>query len=279
VSDTLIDHPLVRGYLRTLDAACAGLPAAKARELHEQLAAHLEEALPSDAGQDEIIAELDRLGPPHAIAADAAGPGPQPALRKLRNRLGRVRWWTWVVTAVVVAVLGTGAGFLVSMNTAAPLIASGAIGWLYPADQAAATEASADDITQTTVPYRYGQRQGILVTLVNESDWSQEIVGVPGDWGFGSQPGETKVSVQSSNFNEFGFGLSGKVAYASPGVIPPGASRDVLLSWTSDVCMGGGGIIIDQVVLQVRVGPVTRTETVHLSRAFELAAPAHSTCH
>ena len=42
----VLEHPLVAGYLRDLDAALAGLPAAAAAELSEQLRAHLLEALP-----------------------------------------------------------------------------------------------------------------------------------------------------------------------------------------------------------------------------------------
>jgi hypothetical protein len=162
MSDTVLAHPMVRGYLRALDAACAVLPAGQARELHEQLAAHLDEALPPGATDDEVMAELDRLGTVQALATEAAGPGPLPVLRKLRNRLARVRWWTWVVTAVVLAVLGTGVGIIRSMNTAAPL-SNMSSSWLYPVDQAHAVETSADGVTQTTVTYRYRQRQGIEI--------------------------------------------------------------------------------------------------------------------
>ena len=40
----VLEHPLVAGYLRDLDAALASLPAAAAAELSEQLRAHLLEA-------------------------------------------------------------------------------------------------------------------------------------------------------------------------------------------------------------------------------------------
>ena len=45
----VLEHLLVAGYLRDLDAALADLPAAAAAELAEQLRAHLEEALTPDA--------------------------------------------------------------------------------------------------------------------------------------------------------------------------------------------------------------------------------------
>ena len=133
MSDTLLEHRLVRRYLRDLDRYGAGLPAARARELHQEIAAHLEDVLPPDAPDPDVRAELGRLGPPRSLAAEAAGPVGSPAalrtLRRLRYRLGRVRWWGWAIVVIVVPALGTGTGFLVSMETATPLYTSGA-GWL-----------------------------------------------------------------------------------------------------------------------------------------------------
>jgi uncharacterized membrane protein len=73
MSVAVVEHPLVRDYLRRLAAACASLPATQARELRDQIIAHLDEALPPDAADDEVIAELARLGSPAALAAEAAG--------------------------------------------------------------------------------------------------------------------------------------------------------------------------------------------------------------
>ena len=50
MSGTALEHPLVRGYLRDLDTALRGLPAAQALELREQITAHLDDALGPDAG-------------------------------------------------------------------------------------------------------------------------------------------------------------------------------------------------------------------------------------
>jgi hypothetical protein len=277
MSETVLERPLVRQYLRSLDAACAALPRAQAQELHELIAAHLEETLPPDASMPEVLAELNRLGPAHSLAATAAGPGQFSAMRRLGNRARRVRWWVWTAIAVLVLALGTGAGYLISVNTAAPLIASGGIGWLYPADQARAVETSADDVTQTTVPYRFGQRQGILVGLVNDSDWTQQIVGVGPGWAFGSLPGTSQASVESApHFTEAGGEVLG-TSYTFPGDIPPHSARIVRVYWTSDECMAAHeGNIIDSISLLVRVGGITRTENIPLEEAFELAGPAHS---
>jgi hypothetical protein len=35
MSDTVLEHPVVREYLRELNAACVSLPVAQARELRE----------------------------------------------------------------------------------------------------------------------------------------------------------------------------------------------------------------------------------------------------
>lgn len=96
MSDTVLEHFLVRDYLRELSAACVTLPAAQDRELREQITAHLDEALAPDATDAEVQAELTRLGRPRSLAAEAAGPGWQPVARRPRNWLGHVRWWIWV---------------------------------------------------------------------------------------------------------------------------------------------------------------------------------------
>jgi len=283
MSDTVLERPLVRDYLRQLDAACAALPVAQARELRELITAHLDEALPPDASVAEISAELDQLGTPRSLAAAAASPVRLSPLRRLGNRARRVRWWAWAAIAVLVPALGTGTGFLISMNSAPALVASGEIGWLYPADQDVAVETTADDVTQTAVPYRFGQRQGIVVDLVNEGDWTQQIVGIGPQWTFGSPPGTAQVSVESGpGLNEVGVTAAGTTSgdYASPGVIPPDSVRRVHVSWASDECFGaGGGIIIDHITLRVRVGVITRTENIPLQQAFELTGPKHSISH
>jgi hypothetical protein len=51
MNDTALQHPLVRDYLRTLDSDCAVLPVSYARELREQIRAHLDEAPGPEAGR------------------------------------------------------------------------------------------------------------------------------------------------------------------------------------------------------------------------------------
>lgn len=277
MSDTVPVRPLVREYLRALDAACASLPVAQAEELHEMIAAHLDEALPPGASDAEVRAELTRLGTPHSLAATAAGPSRFPVLRRLRNRARRVRWWTWTAIAVLVPALGTGVGFLISMNSAASLTSDSA-GWLYHADQVRAVDITADEVTQTTVPFRSGQRQGIEILVWNNSDWTQVILGPGPNWQpFSDEP--IQVTVQTGpHLNEVGTALSGGNSYLSPGAIPPHTARWVHLTWTSDACMGSGEAILDWIPLQVRVGVITRTEDITPLEAFALQGPSQGKC-
>ena len=286
MKDTVLEHPLVREYLRQLDRASLTLPATQARELREQIATHLDEALPPGATQEQVRDEIGRLGRPRSLAAAAAGPVARSLAARVRVRLARVRWWTWLSVAVLVPALGTGTGFLISMNSASALVASGESGWLYPADRDVEVETTADTVMQTAVPYRFGQRQGILVNLVNESDWTQQIVGIGPRWTFGSLPGTAQVSVESGpDLNVVGTPAAGtRSDFGLPGVIPPHSARLVHVSWTSNLCYGAGGgpgsgIIVDHLTLQVRVGMITKTEDIPLQQAFQLTPPKHSITH
>jgi Nitrate and nitrite sensing len=108
MSGTALDHRLVRAYLRELDAALRGVPAAQARELTEQITAHLEDALGPDAGDQEVAAILSRLGSPAGLAAEAgaasgpSGPRSAPGSPRMRWRLAAVI----AVPTVIAAALG-----------------------------------------------------------------------------------------------------------------------------------------------------------------------------
>lgn len=97
MSGTALDRRLVRDYLRELDAAMRGLPAAQARELKEQITAHLDDALRPDADDEEVATILSRLGSPADLAAEAwaasGSSGPRFALGSRRMR--------WRLTAVI----------------------------------------------------------------------------------------------------------------------------------------------------------------------------------
>ena len=274
MSDTVLAHPLVRSYLRVLDERCASLPYDQARELHEQIAGHLEEALPPGTSDAGVQAELKRLGRPYAIAAAAVGPGRPSAGRRLWNRLGHIRWWTWTVTAVLVPVLAVGIWFVVAMNSVAPLL-SLSDEWLYSVDASRATQASADEFTQSTAPARFGQRMGLKLLLVNQSDWTQTITGFGDSFQpFSASPWQASVQT-GPDINPLGVVLSGGDSYVPWGSIPPHSTRWVHLTWLNNTCAGTGVFgIIDTVPLEVKVGLTHKTENIFLNRdAYALDNP------
>ena len=108
MSGTAFDHRLIRDYLRDLDKAMRGLPASRARELKEQITAHLDDALQPGADDHEVAATLSRLGSPADLAAEAraasGSSGPELALssRGVRWRLAAII----AVPTVIAAVFG-----------------------------------------------------------------------------------------------------------------------------------------------------------------------------
>ena len=149
MSGTALDNPLVREYLRELAAALAQLPAGQASELREQIAAHITDALPRDAADEQVAAVLARLGSPAELAAEAsagatahANVGAAPGVRRddaaarpprRIRRVWRSRWF-WVTAGAIVAVVTVVAVVTSKINafeTAPVLTAGGAEGWWY----------------------------------------------------------------------------------------------------------------------------------------------------
>jgi hypothetical protein len=274
---TVLDHVEVREYLRLLDVATASLPRAQARELREQISVHLEDALSPTATTEEVWAELGRLGPPHSLAREAEGPLAHPELTRLGRRLRRVRWWAWSAIAVTVAAVVTWAAFMISMKTAPPLYSGANYGWLYPQDQKHAVNTSADMSNQTTVPVRLHQQQGIGVYVYNNSDWTVTVLGPAPRWIPVGWDSPVRLLVETGPHLNYGGGPLASASFVSPGSIPPHSLRLLKLVWTSQGCsMKGGADIIDELILQVRVGLLTRTETIPLNTAFALEGTAAS---
>jgi hypothetical protein len=279
MSAAVLENPLVRDYLRRLDAACASLPAAQARELRDQIVAHLDEALAPGADDAEVSAELARLGAPADLAAEAAGPARLSTARRLRNRLSRLSWRARtliVVLAVLIVVPVAGAAFyLNSVLSAAPLLQGGLGMWWFPQDQNSrgASESTAADVTQLSVPERWGEQQGIVVGVYNDSNWTQAIIGLGGPWAqplpFSLSP--VLVAVGSDPEVDEGDMWSAQTRWDLPGVIPPHAYRLLRILWTSHVCLSpGASMIVQEVTLRVRVGLITRTEDLHLQTAWAI---------
>jgi hypothetical protein len=273
---TVLDHPEVREYLRLLDLATASLPGPQARELREQISAHLEDALSAAASGEEVRAELRRLGPPRGLAWEAEGPLPHPALTRLGRRLRRVRWWAWTAIAVIVAAVVTWAAFMISMDSAPPLTGR-PYGWLYPQDQKHAVNTSAFTTFQSTVQVRLHQQQGIGVYVANSSDWTVTVLGPDPHWIPIGWDSPVRVLVETGPHLDQGGGPLKSASFVSAGSIPPHSLRLLKLVWTSEGCQQkGGSSIIDELTLQVRVGIVTRTETIPLNPVFALEGTAAS---
>ena len=281
MSGTVLDNHLVRDYLNALDAACLKLPAAQARELREQITAHLDEALPPGATEDEIRAELDRLGPPRGLAAEAAGP--RTGYRGLRKRLSRIRWWAWTLIAAVAAVLIAGAVLLNLMRSAEPLHDYGGLAaWWFYQDGARSVTTQAGKVTQWTTPERYGQQQGFMIEIDNDSDWTQTILGQD----LGPDP------LIGSFFEHLSLGISGPPApgeelgpdngqlrWVLPASIPPHSARFLRVLWISGMCMARGSkVVVTDLFLRVRVGVITRTEDIHLNYAWAMSGATKPGC-
>jgi hypothetical protein len=288
LSRTSEDHELVSRYLSELDAALRGVPAAQARELKEQIVAHLADSLPPDADDEQVRAVLGRLGAPADLAADAgpAGVAPLAALGLtgawLRRRFARVRLRTWIAVGVIGIFAGTMTGYLIYFTAPGPLEFGGASGWWYPQDYNHEVDTSAGNSTQTTVPNRSGQLQGFFITISNPTDVTQTILGpgygqaVPPD-SLGQGAGRIGVSVPNLNIERGGDSRS--VRFTLPGVIPPHQFRELRVLWKSDTCMmAGGGESIDEISLRVRVGWFTRTEIIPLYESWAVAGPSHGPC-
>ena len=172
----VLEHPLVAGYLRDLDAALAVLPAGAGAELSEQLRAHLLEALPPDADEDAVMAVLAALGPARLVAEAAAGPAsgsgrgrarPEPLLRRMAAWARRQPARTWLVVAAVTVAIALPAGTLVFWQAQPELQWVGSFSWWSPADGARAVTTRAAGATQYTVPLRPGKIQGFAIFVYN----------------------------------------------------------------------------------------------------------------
>jgi hypothetical protein len=261
MSGTALDHRLVRDDLAALDAAMRGLPAAQARELKKQITAHLDDALPPDADDQDVAATLRKLGSPADLAAGArrlvAGPqqaGPAiPAASStstphaLRVLVASVRPRTWIA-----------AGLLVIIGTATS--------------------------TQDTTPIRSGQRQGYVISIYNGTSVTQTIVGdASSQYGWNSPGSGTEQLAVSRSYTDVANGIVGQgaashLSFTLPVSIPPFQSRLVRALWTSNLCLAKGESNgIDTISLRVRVGWFTRTERIP-QQGWYLVGPSQGRC-
>jgi hypothetical protein len=288
MSGTALDHPLIRSYLRELDAAFAGSPAGQARELREQITAHLQDALPAGASDQEVAAALARLGSPASLAAeDSAGrPAPSPAARATRATrrmlaaLSRRTWRFWSIAAAAVILAGSATGYATAVLTAGGLQPGPAEGWWYLRDATHGVVTSADGVEQDTVAIRPGQRQGLFLIIYNPSGWTQTVLGPADHWWQSPGPPLAQFGVSAKGSEHGGYPRDPRSArYSLPGDIPPHQWRALRVMWTSDDCLQEGGAnIMDRVILRVRIGWRIRTETILLNQAYALTGTSQSQC-
>lgn len=275
MSDTALDHPLIRAYLRDLSEALGSLPSQRAAELRDQIAAHLADELAPGATDNEVADAISRMGTPVDVARETG------AKRTFRSVLRRRSWKFWMSTGLVIAVAGVLIGLLVSVATAPPLGWNGASGgWWYPQDDKHEVDTEAGAAEQTTVPVRWHQQQGLLIQITNYSGYTQTVLGyAPGTpEGLGTDLG-AHLGL-STRADTHGYpGDPKRQRYALPVSIPSGHTRWLRVLWTSSACMDKGIIeSIDQLSLRVRVGWITRTESISLGESWALEGTAQSTC-
>jgi hypothetical protein len=296
MSGTALDHRLVRDYLNELDAAMRGLPAAKVRELREQIAAHLADELPPDADDQQIADALGRLGPADVLAAEAGAAAVDvsaaPPSRLARALVKRVRPRTWIAIAlllIAVAVAGKWCDYYLSAGSLQFWYGGD---WWYPQDvqhqQISSINAQSQmfPLVQNTTPIRSGQRQGYVIAIFNPNNVTETIVGdasgqPTGGW---NNPGSATDQIGvSHSYTDIANGVVGEdaargIAFGLPVSIPPHQSRLVRVLWTSDICLGNGETNgINALNLWVRVGWFTRAEVIP-QQGWYLIGPSRGRC-
>jgi hypothetical protein len=280
----VLEHPLVAGYLRDLDAALAGLPAGAAAELSEQLRAHLLEALPPDADEDAVTAVLAALGPARLVAEAAAGPAsgpgrgparPDPPRRRMAAWAKRQTARTWLAIAAVTITVGLPAGTLIFWRAQPELQWVGSFSWWSRADGTRAVTTEAAGATQYTVPLRPGKIQGFAISVYNPSDLTEFITGSADPISPGA-PVAATIGVSTTGTIQQ-MGEPHAVSYRTGGPIPPHSYRWVSVLWRSAHCYleaAGGSQGTSDLQLRVRVGWITRTEDIPLDAEIAVSPSA-----
>ncbi len=280
-----LEHPLVADYLRELDTALAGLPAAVAAELSEQIRAHLLEALPPGADEDAVTAVLAALGPASLVAAAAAAPAAgrgetrrDPPLSRMVTRARRLPVKVRLAVAAMAVAVGVPSGALSFWQAQTNLEFWITSGWWSRADWAHEVQTEAAGASQYTVPIRPGKIQGFVIAVYNPSDMTQVIVGSADDLSLGA-PVASQIAVSTTGTMHQS-GDPHSVRYRIGGPIPPHSYRWVRVLWRSAHCYiegAGTGQGNSDLLLRVRVGWITRTEDIQLPAEFVVAATAATT--
>jgi len=273
MSDTRLVHPLVAGYLILFDAEAAILPVHRARELREQVVAHIEDATGPAASDEEVAAVLRGLGPARVLVAEAV------AATGKRHWAARFGWKGWALIGALLLVVAALSGYHVkisSMKSVAPLLVEGGSGWWYPPDSRHPVTTEADTATQTTVPIRPGHRQGFFIQVFNFTRMTQTVLGSTLEGGGPNGGTDSRLTLSATDPQRSG-NEPHAVKYASPPIsIPPHQSRYLRITWISHGCVTKADVGgMDSVELRVRVGWITRTEYIAFGQGFYLGPGGH----
>ena len=238
------------------------------------------EALPPGAS-DHVVAEmLAALGPPAAVAAEAALPWTrrnrprQPPWHPVAIRARRLPLLAWLIMVPLALGCCVAAGTLIFWEAQSSLGFRGSYSWWYPVDSARDVMTQAAGATQDTVPLRPGQLQGFAVMIYNPSDVAQRILGAP-DYAVSlGAPVPPQIAVATTTPPNL-VGEPHAVRYQIGGTIPPHSYRWVRVLWRSYRCFlndVGGSQGSNTLTVRVRLGWITRTEDVLLPTEFAVSA-------
>jgi hypothetical protein len=128
------------------------------------------------------------------------------------------------------------------------------------------------------VPQRYGVPQGWVVTIFNDSDWTQTILG-PDPSMENVTAEQATVAVACGQGVDCEGDWNSGTRWTMPASIPPHSSRLLRVLWTFSDCGDiGRQIVFQDVVLRVRVGLITRTEDIQMDQAWGLVTTKASAC-
>lgn len=204
----------------------------------------------------------------------------RPPLVAIRGKPVRLPWTrgVWATVAICLAVVALTGEFVIVPKTAAPLRPFVVSGWAYPQDARQAVDTAVAGRTQTAVPIRFEQRQGFEFDIYNFSNLSQRILGLQQPE-YAPTGGGAKLELEiGTTGKSYGAGDPGTTTFAPQVTIPPHQDRWVRVTWISKRCMAAGGsAAFEYLWLRVKVGSITRVETVELPMDFAIAVPRDAT--
>jgi hypothetical protein len=257
---TALESPLVGRYLSDLERELSVVAPDRAVQIRASVVGFFDK-IQTGADEQEFVATISRLGPPARVIASGVPRRLVTDFLHLAARWVVLRSWRFWSALVVMVVLIVGlASYAIVETSVASLRAAGSYSWLPPIDDAHSALTDAGREAAMTNAERFGQRQGILIDIINPSRFSQRVTGVRAF-------GVTDVRLDFST-TTYGFD------FTSSGLLPAGAIRQVRLSWISNLCLTAGAVLgIGGLDLRVRTAGFTRTQHISFLTTFLLSAP------